>query len=464
MSAHLAGAKHATQVVKLCKLLRVPDTRITWRKYVLLPTKAQHLMRGNVVLYLSDALAHEVEQGIVSGLTRHGKSALQTHVVLTTHKEVILMGVEKVLRVLDGDNIVRPAEAKSTTPRTSPTSPTKARFVCKKKANDPVKNLTKMFASEGTLPTPAYTTRQEQTIAANRAMFESIFPELLSEKPLPKKKVWQKPRSEEFALLETEDIAFVVQSLLFHNRTSHRYPMPYTFLPGRIVHMQKNDTEGWECGILNTDAGQGIHWIVAMWNKTPELVLWEMYDRSSSCMEDVVVYLESKFRGTRVTRHYTGMQPPDDFRKCGYNSAFTQLHIQQMLSCGIVPREVANIPAPPVGWYDFVRELLRIRDLQLRVRGKVSHQTAAELGLVPSFRDAMESGRFSFVAMKRQLAAEMQALHQVLLCVLISWLLCVLGGLCLTVLTVWHVNGLANSSLGDRHCVRSSWSSDGRDW
>ena len=66
--------------------------------------------------------------------------------------------------------------------------------------------------------------------------------------------------------------------------------------------------------------------------------------------------------------------------------------------------------------------------------------------------------------MKRQLAAEMQALHQVLLCVLISWLLCVLGGLCLTVLTVWHVNGLANSSLGDRHCVRSSWSSDGRDW
>ena len=108
----------------------------------------------------------------------------------------------------------------------------------------------------------------------------------------------------------------------------------------------------------------------------------------------------------------------------------------------------ANIPAPPVGWYDFVRELLRIRDLQLRVRGKVSHQTAAELGLAPSFRDAIESGRLSFVAMKRQLAAEMQALHQVLLCVLISWLLCVLGGLCLTVLTVWHVNGLANSILG----------------
>ena len=92
MSAHLTGAKHATQVVKLCKLLRVPETRINWHNCVLEPTKAQLLVRGNVVLYVSDALAHEVEQGIVSGLTTHDKSSLHTHVALSTHKEVILMG------------------------------------------------------------------------------------------------------------------------------------------------------------------------------------------------------------------------------------------------------------------------------------------------------------------------------------------------------------------------------------
>ena len=365
-----------------------------------------------------------------SGLTTHGKSSLHTHVALSTHKEVILMGGEKVLRVLDGANIVSPAKAKSTTPRISPTSPMKPHF--DKKPNDPVKNLPSMFASEGTLPTPEYTVQQSKNIAANRAVLESIFPELLSHKPLAKKTVRRKPQPKVLALLGTEDIAYVVQSLLFSNRKNHRYPMPYTMLPGRIVHMQINDTAGWECGILNTTARPGEHWIMAMWCKTPEVVLWEMYDESSSCMEDVVAYFENKFGRTRVTRHYTDMQPSDDTRTCGYNAAFTQLHIQQMLSCGIVPTDVVNIPAPPTGWYEFVRELLRVRDLQLRVRGMVSHQTAAELGLAPSFRDAMESGRFSFVAMKRRLTACMQALDQVLLCVLISWLLCVVGGLCLT--------------------------------
>ena len=108
----------------------------------------------------------------------------------------------------------------------------------------------------------------------------------------------------------------------------------------------------------------------------------------------------------------------------------TALFAAMVLLCCTVYSGAGNVPS--LANMLFVWKLQRVRDLQLRVRGMVNHQTAAELGLAPSFRDAMESGRFSFVAMKRRLTACMQGLDQVLLCVLISWLLCVVGGLCLT--------------------------------
>ena len=230
----------------------------------------------------------------------------------------------------------------------------------------------------------------------------------LLESPQPPKKLVRRNRRHARPLkvtcLATADIAYVVQSLLFSNRRSHRCPMSYNHLPRRIFAMQKEDIEGWEFAVLNNRAGRGEHWIMAMWNKTPDVVLWEMYDRANSRMEDVIVYLEEQFPGTRVTRHYTGIQPANDFRTCGHNSAFTQLYLQWILSRGGAPTDMHTVPTPPTGWYDFVRELLDVRDAQKRVVGRVNCQTAAHLGLSEHFKNAMDAGRFRLMAMRRELS------------------------------------------------------------
>jgi hypothetical protein len=415
LTAHVAGKPHAAQAVKLWQAMRVPDTRTPWQTYILEPTKSQDLARGHVVLLMGDKAVYEVIQGTVSGQTRHAKSSLHTHVVVSTHKEVVLTGGEKVLRVLDGDAFGSPVGRKATTPRTSGTSPMKASRASNVSSGTG-KNLATMLANAAIMPQPEYSQIVNKRFAENRATLKSRFPDLCIPKPKPKQAL-RRPAStrlDSVALLNTSDIAYVVQSLLFSNHKRHRRPMPYNMLPCHISDMQKNSTDGWECAVLNTDCGPGEHWIMAMWDKTPALVVWEMYDRDNSYMEDMVVYLEDQIPGMRVTRHYTGMQPANDSRTCGYNAAFVQLYIESRLSCGEAPVDMDAIPSPPMGWYDLVRDLLCVRDEQLRVLGKVSCQTAAQLGLSVLFKSALDSKRFSLVGVKRQLAKHTEATTQVI--------------------------------------------------
>ena len=143
-----------------------------------------------------------------------------------------------------------------------------------------------------------------------------------------------------------------------------------------------------------------------MWNNTPEIGLWEMYDQVNSCMEDVIVYLKDEFPGESLTSYYTGIQPGTDHRRCGHNAAFSELSVQMMLSHGTPLTEMENLPAPPMDWYNFVRDLLCVREDQHSV---LEREDAERLCLVPHFQTAMAARRVSFVPIKRQLAAYVQA-------------------------------------------------------
>ena len=68
--------------------------------------------------------------------------------------------------------------------------------------------------------------------------------------------------------------------------------------------------------------------------------------------------------------------------------------------------EMENLPAPPMDWYNFVRDLLCVREDQHSV---LEREDAERLGLAPHFQTAMAARRFSFVPMKRQLAVYVQA-------------------------------------------------------
>ena len=283
-ASHFAGMRHAKQVKQLCQALRSPSTQTKWRNCVLERTPARELARGQVVLVVVDLTAFEILQGTVTGLTKHAKSSIHTHVAISATTEYILTGGEKVLRVFDGDDDPF-SRAKSPTPRTAGTSPMKASRL--------PKNVSLMPPSPPS-PPPEFLLQREKNIEANNEMLKTLdFQQFLpSPPPLPKKRKRKKPRPQTFSRLQTCDIAYVVKALLGPNQSNHRPPMPYTFLPDRIRLMQEQGIDGWESGVINTDAGPGEHWIVAMWNNTPEIVLWEMYDQVNSCMEDVIVYLK----------------------------------------------------------------------------------------------------------------------------------------------------------------------------
>ena len=388
---------------KLCETLRTPNSLTTWKKYTLEPTPALELRRGNVVLIMGNVTDYEVLQGNVSGQTKHGnRASVHTHVAVSSRDEITLTGGEKVLRVFDADDPI--GRKKSSTPRTSPTSPMKPPSQNQVPTAGTVDPEKLPFTNEPE-PESAFDKERAANIAENKVKIQALMEgvELIPNPPKTANRRKPRARPQKLARLTTSDIAYVVQSMLHIDHRIHRRPMPYTQLPARIADLREAAYASWECAVINTSSGAGEHWIVAMWNTTPELVLWEMYDRENSCMEDVVAYLKQNFPGARVIPHYLGLQSPRDHLTCGYKAAFVQLCIQMFHSSGCAPADMCTFPSVPKGWNEFLHSLLQVRDEQEREFGQVDCHTASQLGLASPFRVALAAPRFSFVDLKRQL-------------------------------------------------------------
>jgi hypothetical protein len=197
----------------------------------------------------------------------------------------------------------------------------------------------------------------------------------------------------------TRDLSYVLRALVAEQHSYCREPMPYNFLPRRIDQMRKAGITGWECGILNTSRGKGIHWVLATGNATGRVDLWEPYSENASQMEHVVDFLRKELPSGSIEPRYTGIQPATNTVQCGYISQYMQLLVHQQILCGAAPSDMGTMSAPPPGWYAFVHALLGVRDEQQRVLGQVS----TALGLQDFFQRALDAGRFSLVAVKRQL-------------------------------------------------------------
>ena len=65
LSSHFAGRQHARQAVKLYKTMRMPDTQTIWRNFVLVPTKAEQLTRGHVVLIMVNVLVYDANESLM---------------------------------------------------------------------------------------------------------------------------------------------------------------------------------------------------------------------------------------------------------------------------------------------------------------------------------------------------------------------------------------------------------------
>ena len=228
-----------------------------------------------------------------------------------------------------------------------PTTPHRGR---KKQARTSPRGTT---TSPQKMPKSDYEKQRDRNVAQNQEVFKTCFLDVgeRSKKPAPRRKPKPDAKYGIKYLWSDEDISFATHATLFEGRRFYRHPMPYNRLPDLITRMRERgyDSTLWESGVLNTDADQGVHWIVAMWNSAPVVCLWECYPKEFSAMDHVIRFYRANIPGVIINDNYTGIQRGGDVTTCGPNTWHMILIVQQLINAGNPPQNMTTID-PPTPW------------------------------------------------------------------------------------------------------------------